>query len=174
VGLDPAANAIEHARGHYGLQDVHAGTLESVPLPAESFDVVFTWHVIEHVLDLDNFLRAIRSVLRPDGILCIGTENYPNACDWVERIRASLAGTAPPFATSSAHTFLFSARSLDNVLARRGFRQLATWTYQHPWRTRRRTLRFRTPLAWAYMATLHLAEVLARTGPRLQVIAAPV
>lgn len=41
-----------------------------------SFDAVSMWHVLEHVHDLDGYLRKIKSALKPDGTLIVAVPNY--------------------------------------------------------------------------------------------------
>lgn len=48
---------------------------ESLPYGDATFDVVVSNQVIEHVSDTDTFLREIRRVLKPSGVLLISTEN---------------------------------------------------------------------------------------------------
>lgn len=45
------------------------------PLPENSFDVVISNQVIEHILDLDHFISEIKKVLKPGGYAVISTEN---------------------------------------------------------------------------------------------------
>jgi ubiquinone/menaquinone biosynthesis C-methylase UbiE len=43
-----------------------------IPFPSGYFDVVFTSHTLEHIIDLEAFLHEIRRVLKPHGIaVCI-------------------------------------------------------------------------------------------------------
>lgn len=44
-------------------------------LPENSFDVVISNQVIEHILDLDHFISEIKKVLKPGGYAVISTEN---------------------------------------------------------------------------------------------------
>jgi len=45
------------------------------PLPAGSVDLVFSNHVIEHVLEDQELLNAIQKILRPGGFLLLGCPN---------------------------------------------------------------------------------------------------
>lgn len=45
------------------------------PLQDESFDVVISNQVIEHLMNVDNFISEIKRILKPDGYCIISTEN---------------------------------------------------------------------------------------------------
>lgn len=72
-GVDVAPFAAEVARKK-GLK-VHLGTIESLALPPESFDVVTAFDVLEHVPDIRSFLKAIHAVLKPGGKLILLSPN---------------------------------------------------------------------------------------------------
>ena len=46
-----------------------------LPFPDNSFDHVFYHHVIEHVSDPEKSLDELRRVLKPDGLIYVGTPN---------------------------------------------------------------------------------------------------
>lgn len=57
--------------------DVYCGTIESFAKKNEKpFDLIVAQHVLEHVPDLDSFLRTARSILSPTGTLCICVPNF--------------------------------------------------------------------------------------------------
>ena len=51
-------------------------TNEFYKLPAESFDAISMWHVLEHVHDLNGYLNQIHSILKPNGILVVAVPNH--------------------------------------------------------------------------------------------------
>jgi SAM-dependent methyltransferase len=74
VGIDMTATMLERARAsarEMGLDNVelHEGLIESVPLEAESVDVVISNGVIDLVPDKDAVFAEIDRVLRPGGRL---------------------------------------------------------------------------------------------------------
>ncbi len=73
-GLEPSPFAVERAR-QAGL-DVEQGFLEDGSLPADSFDGLCAWDVIEHTEDPAEFLRGARRVLRPGGRCILHCPNY--------------------------------------------------------------------------------------------------
>ncbi len=72
LGVDLQFAHAAQARAEAGVAAVQADGLK-LPLRAESMDVVVTFQVIEHVWDDRAFLREIRRVLRPRGVLLVST-----------------------------------------------------------------------------------------------------
>jgi 2-polyprenyl-3-methyl-5-hydroxy-6-metoxy-1,4-benzoquinol methylase len=72
-GVDMSAEAVEKARakGH----TAYAGRFEDVDLPADTFDLVWASHVIEHVADPKGFALKAFEILRPGGIFWFWTPN---------------------------------------------------------------------------------------------------
>lgn len=65
TGLELSHDAVMHARG-LGLT-VHEGTLESVAIPEESFDIVYMGDVLEHVPDCHDAAARVAALLAPGG-----------------------------------------------------------------------------------------------------------
>lgn len=170
-GVEPSSVAVNYARERHGLTNVVHGHFEQVGYPSGHFDLAYAWHVIEHVVDLDRFVRELHRVLRPDGLLWIGTETYRNAGYYLLRGGAVIRGKVPPFATSSEHTFVFTASTLRDVLTRRGFRVISVDVYQPSWREKIQQMRFRHVFSRGYFALQHGLNSLCRSGPLLRVVA---
>ncbi len=79
IGIDAAARNIEVAQLHaedVGLAiDYRHTTAEDLAATGESFDVVLSMEVIEHVADLGSFSRACAALLKDDGIMLLSTLN---------------------------------------------------------------------------------------------------
>ncbi len=128
AGIEPSREGVGYAKGEYGL-DIVEGTLEQARLEPGAFDVVVAWHVIEHVFDLDAFVRELHRVLRSGGLLVIGTESYAYPTNSALRLARLVRGLCPRIATSSLHTFVFSPGALRDCLERRGFATLSIRAY---------------------------------------------
>lgn len=102
LDFDPTAAGVARGRG----LDVYVGTLEDSPFLEESFDVVTANQVVEHVHDPVAFLRACWRLVRPGGLLWIGT---PNVTPPV----AARFGPFWPMLEIPRHLTLFSLDSLD-------------------------------------------------------------
>ncbi len=73
-GTEVSDSAIRIAREKYGLE-IHAGQVEELDSPAESFDNITLFHVLEHVPDPVKLVQRCRTLLRPGGILTIAVPN---------------------------------------------------------------------------------------------------
>lgn len=128
VGIEPSGKAAAHARERFGLE-ILPGFFHDHEFEPGSFDVVYAWHVIEHVTDLDSFLTGIHRVLRPGGVLYLGTESYLDLNVAVLRLALSPRGRVLPFLTSAEHTLLFTPSVLRDCQTRRGFRVVSVKAY---------------------------------------------
>ena len=74
TGIEPDAGARKIAKELYVLNIENADHFYQ--LPAESFDAITLWHVLEHVHDLNVYMRHLKDLLRPKGRLFIAVPNY--------------------------------------------------------------------------------------------------
>jgi 2-polyprenyl-3-methyl-5-hydroxy-6-metoxy-1,4-benzoquinol methylase len=112
-GLDPDEAAVRAARSH-GVPITH-GTVDS--LDPCSYDVITMNHVIEHVHDPIDALRACRQALRPNGSLWLATPNIGSLGHSV--FRTAWYGLDPP-----RHIAVYSAKGLAAALHAAGFSRL--------------------------------------------------
>ncbi|MBN9570339.1 MAG: bifunctional 2-polyprenyl-6-hydroxyphenol methylase/3-demethylubiquinol 3-O-methyltransferase UbiG, partial [Alphaproteobacteria bacterium] len=79
TGADAAVRNVETARAHAaesGLAITYrATTAESLAVEGAHFDVILNMEVVEHVADLDSFLRASAEMLSPGGLMIVATLN---------------------------------------------------------------------------------------------------
>jgi len=73
IELNEDSAALARGRGH---EDVHAGAVEQLPWPDETFALVTCLDVIEHTPDDRVTLRELRRVLRPGGHLLVTVPAY--------------------------------------------------------------------------------------------------
>lgn len=77
--IDASARSVEIARRHAaqsGLDiDYRCATPDEIDPEEAAFDAVLSLEVVEHVGDLPGFLSDIASLVRPGGLLAIGTLN---------------------------------------------------------------------------------------------------
>jgi SAM-dependent methyltransferase len=73
VDLSEEAVAAARARGH---DDVRVGTLERLPFPPRTFDLITCLDVLEHVPDDVRALRELRRVARPGAALVVTVPAY--------------------------------------------------------------------------------------------------
>ncbi|MBP6588537.1 MAG: class I SAM-dependent methyltransferase [Chitinophagaceae bacterium] len=74
TGLEPDNGARQVAK------DSFAVTLEDISgffqLPAEQFDAITMWHVLEHVHTLHEYMDQLKKLLKPGGRILIAVPNY--------------------------------------------------------------------------------------------------
>jgi len=79
VGADPAIPNIEAAKLHAAGQglaiDYRATTAEALADAGERFDVVLAMEVVEHVADLNLFVRRCAEMVKPGGLMVVATLN---------------------------------------------------------------------------------------------------
>ena len=80
-GVDVASDAVEYAKARYRNDNLHFLKINPpppLPFPDESFDVVLSFQVIEHVSDDDAYLREAHRLLKPGGTLVVITPDRKN------------------------------------------------------------------------------------------------
>jgi 2-polyprenyl-3-methyl-5-hydroxy-6-metoxy-1,4-benzoquinol methylase len=74
TGLEPDPGARLMAMEKYKLEFREPSALFTT---ADSgYDVITLWHVLEHVHDLHSYIRQIRQLLKPGGVLILALPNY--------------------------------------------------------------------------------------------------
>jgi SAM-dependent methyltransferase len=127
VGLDLSEEGVEWARKQ-GLEAhaVDAQSPEAVAgLGLELADVVVAGEIIEHLDAPGPFLRAMRELLKPDGLLVVTT---PNAY----RLLNFLAPASGSELIHPDHTAWHSPHTLRNLLERNGWDVEGMAYYQNP------------------------------------------
>ncbi|PWV48971.1 bifunctional 2-polyprenyl-6-hydroxyphenol methylase/3-demethylubiquinol 3-O-methyltransferase UbiG [Chitinophaga sp. S165] len=74
TGLEPDEIARNNAKTLYNIEPQPSDELFS--LPPQQFDAITMWHVLEHVHSLHDYLKQIRTLLKPEGSLIIAVPNY--------------------------------------------------------------------------------------------------
>ncbi len=116
VGQEIAPFFVDYCRNVNQLT-VHQGELETLPLEPNSFDVVTSFDVIEHHHDPQLLVQTMKSLLKPDGLLVVGTHDIGN-------LFARLYGKRWRYLQPIGHLTYFSRRTLSRLLQQNGFRIL--------------------------------------------------
>ncbi len=74
TGVEPDETARQRAANLHGIRLLSADQLYS--LPADSFDAITLWHVLEHVHALHPYLDQLKKLIRRGGRIFIAVPNY--------------------------------------------------------------------------------------------------
>jgi SAM-dependent methyltransferase len=112
-GVEPSLAAASQAPA--GIRDrIRVGVLERGVFPAESFDLICLFQVLDHLPDPFEALVECRRLLRPGGmVLCLNHD--------MDAPSARLLGSLSPI-VDVEHTYLFGSRTLRRLLEACGFR----------------------------------------------------
>lgn len=111
TGLDPSPACARAAKKLYGIE-VHTQTLAGLGSTNERFDVAILVGVLEHLCDLEESFRHLRTILNPGGLVYFEVPDATAFADWPN---------APYQDFSTEHINFFAPISLDNTMAYRGF-----------------------------------------------------
>jgi len=77
AGADLSGDAVDYARGHYPLPNLHflQASCTALPFAAASFDLIVAFEVIEHLPDWRAFLVEARRLVAPGGQCVFSTPN---------------------------------------------------------------------------------------------------
>jgi len=79
IGTDISSEAIEYGRKKYGDIHLEVQAAEFLPYEDESFEVVLSFDLFEHIAAIDKHISEVKRVLRPGGYYLFQTPNrYSN------------------------------------------------------------------------------------------------
>ncbi|WP_337996696.1 class I SAM-dependent methyltransferase [Oleispirillum naphthae] len=87
LGIDYSAKSIEAAETHYPHPKVRRKVADLRDLAGETFDMVVSWQVFEHLADPKAYFAAALKVLRPGGRLVIFTPNRLRLSNRIRRLK---------------------------------------------------------------------------------------
>jgi ubiquinone/menaquinone biosynthesis C-methylase UbiE len=118
VGVDVAEAALTRARSHHPGADFRLAPIDgALPLEDNSFDLVWSSEVIEHVADTGQWLSEVRRVLVPRGRLLLTTPAHGRAL-------IALHGLERYSEPLGDHLHLYTHRSLRSLLEGFGFGEI--------------------------------------------------
>ena len=117
---EPGAAAAQAASGVRVL----AGELGELGLPEASWEAVLIRHTLEHIPEPIEFLREIRRILIPGGVLLGAVPNFGS-------LKRRLDGLEWLFLTLPLHRFHYTPQTLSAILKKTGFKALRLRTEEH-------------------------------------------
>jgi SAM-dependent methyltransferase len=112
-GIEPNQGYAAYAIQEYGL-DITVGLVQKLDLPAQTYDLITMWHVLEHLEDPFGTLSRLYEWLRPQGRLIIEVPNVEALC------------VSPPNRFHLAHLYNFNRPTLECMGQKAGFSVEAT------------------------------------------------
>lgn len=74
-GVEPCEEMIMYAKKQNPNITIRQGNHISIPYPDDFFEYVYMTNVVHHIPDISAMYKEIYRVLKPNGVLCICTEN---------------------------------------------------------------------------------------------------
>jgi len=118
-GSEWSQRCCDYARKTFGLEHIFEGDFLSHRLPADSFDVVTLWHVLEHLFDPHKALVEVRRLLKRDGLLIVECPNF-------DSLARRLFGVKWHQFEAPRHLYHFTSRTLGRLMGRAGFSVIKT------------------------------------------------
>jgi len=111
-GIEPSVGPASFSQTELALQNVQNCMLEEADLAPDSFDIVCSFHVIEHLRNPQKMLVAARKLLKDGGRLVVATPN-------LMELKANIIHQF--FLRHGLHLTLFTPRTMEDLLRRCGF-----------------------------------------------------
>jgi SAM-dependent methyltransferase len=119
-GVDISIAASEYAREKRGL-DVFSGDVMSAKYPSDSFDVIYTNSVMEHLDNPKETLIEVKRILRPGGVF------YADTVNWDSYTRRIL-GKNWRYMDPIDHVHLYTPENVLTLAENVGLEHERTWT----------------------------------------------
>lgn len=120
--IDDRTAAIIHRR--HGIRAFVGDVVEAVP-PGVPFPAVAAYHVLEHVYQPREWLRAVRAMLHARAVVHLQVPNHAS-------LTRRLTGAAWASMVFPQHVYFYTPATLAALLAREGFRPESVTTWD-PW-----------------------------------------
>jgi len=133
TGVEISRTMVDLARRMYGVNAL-SGDWVPIAYP-EKFDAIYCSHVIEHIPDPSAWMRRMREVLRPDGVICISVPNFLSIDRRYKRLlkRLGLRRDRWQAWQTPDHLYEPCEPSMRAFFEREGFEVVRTYTYPSEW-----------------------------------------
>lgn len=118
VGVDVAPNRFRPADIRFVQTDVGS---QDLPFADGYFDAVYAGEIIEHILDTERFLRDIRRILKPHGVLALTTPNLCSLKNLYHWLRGRQLAWVDYKNGQYGHVRYFSPQSIRLLLRETGY-----------------------------------------------------
>ena len=124
AGSEYDAQTASLVRRRHGIDPTVGDVADALP-PGAPFGVVAAYHVLEHVYRPAEWLRAVRAMLVPGGVIHLQVPNHGS-------LTRRLTGPAWASLMFPQHVYFYTPATLAALLRREGFATLAATTWD-PW-----------------------------------------
>ncbi|WP_457615944.1 class I SAM-dependent methyltransferase [Lutibacter sp.] len=76
VGVEPNEKARSISKSKLGAHTTNTLFTDIEELSNQTFDVITLWHVLEHVYNLESYIKLLKKHLKPSGTLIIAVPNF--------------------------------------------------------------------------------------------------
>lgn len=123
-GSEFGIESVALVQRRHGLAISHGDVTKERPGSAP-YPVAAAYHVIEHIYRPADWLRQVRTLIEPRGLLCLQTPNWNS-------LTRTLTGPAWASMTFPQHVYLYTPATLSALLPHFGFDVLSVTTWD-PW-----------------------------------------
>lgn len=148
-GVELSKWCVDYAKKSFGL-NIFCGFLKDAGFRRNSFDAIVLNDTIEHLTNPKETLIEIRSILKPDAILCVST---PNIGSLISKI---LKGCW--WGINQAHLFYFTKKTLYKMLDVTGFLPLKSKNHPRTFSFKYWVFRFKNYNKFIYRILKFLAD----------------
>ena len=111
--LETSNDSIDYMKKNFKDINIIQGSLDDHKFEENTFDVVFFYHVFEHLETPLSAIDEIYKLLKKNGLLIIGTPNNSSVCSFIFRKNFRLLGPE--------HNFIISSKQLKKILIHKNF-----------------------------------------------------
>ena len=133
TGIDVSEKMTRHCRDAFGVP-TYLGQYHTLDLSEGGpFDVIYCSHVIEHILNPNEWMEKFRADLKADGLLCLNVPNQYSADRVLKRClkRAGLKRENWARWRTPDHLYEPHARPMLYLMQKHAFQTLEFFTYSH-------------------------------------------
>jgi len=113
-GVELDGKAVNYANNILGRGVVLQSTLEQANFPNNYFDIIVVSHVLEHLINIPNFLKEVKRILNKQGIVVIASPNLDGLCAKIKKEK--WPGLRP-----DEHVWQLSKNTITKFLKEEGF-----------------------------------------------------
>ncbi len=112
--------SLEFVKSRFPVK-THHGDLSSAKYDDNFFDFIHISHVIEHLPDPRAYIKEMKRILKPGGIMAIGTPDMSSRLYTFHRWFNFLRFRIPDVIDGLEHTFIFPKKRLRSITEEEGF-----------------------------------------------------